>query len=149
MSANSVPPTYRANTNLDTPYTKNTLSTPSAVIHAARVPDLTSSASRTSETTSASVMSTDGRWRRLNARPTVAAVAACATTSRVTRRTGTGRPGPRAPSRRRQGRLPGSDALTAHLRAGHAPQAGAARVFGQPFTLTRLTPAAEAVQPGP
>src|SRR5215831_3505908 len=36
----------------------------------------------------------------------------------------------------------------AHLRAGHAPQAGVALVFGQPFTLTRLTPASGAIQSG-
>ncbi len=82
---------------------------------------------RHSDTTSARVMSTEGRspagW---NARPTAAAAAACATTSRVTRRTelvcGAGRAAVRRlRGQARLGRLPGSDALTAHLRAGQRP----------------------------
>src|SRR5215470_16516260 len=94
-------------------------------------------------------MSIEGSCRRLNARPTAAAAAACATTSLVTRRTGAARRTAGRLRGRRRDHLPGSAALTAHLRPGVPSASRAARAFRLPVTSTSVTPAAGELQSGP
>src|SRR5215510_1473443 len=122
MMANKVPPTYRAVKNRDRPNPTKAISNPTAISHAVFVPERTRNASTHSAATMARVMRIEESCRLLNGRPIAAAAIACATTSRVTRRTSScpgsaGRPG----ERRSPGR-PRPVALTAHLQVRHPRQ---------------------------
>ena len=70
--------------NRNRPNKMKAVSKAMARIQPAWVPDRTTMTSPHSAATSSSVMTIEGRWRRLYGSPIAAATAACAITSRVT-----------------------------------------------------------------